>query len=71
MYVHRDLVALAEDKKYLWKKKLFPGGGAPLEGGARWLGHHSFYGSLVPDVVNEMSLLMWSGVPLALDKLWN
>ena len=32
------------------RKKYYisPGGGAPLEGGARWLGHPSFYGSLVP-----------------------
>ena len=31
-------------KKYY----LFPGGGAPLEGGAPWIGHPSFYVSLVP-----------------------
>ena len=50
MYVHQELVAYTEHKKNLKKKKLFIlWGGAPLEDGARWLGHPSFYGSLVPD----------------------
>ena len=50
MYVHQELIAFTEDKKNLRKKYLlFPGGGAHLEGGARWLDHPSFYGSLVPE----------------------
>ena len=49
MHVHQELVAFTEYKKTSEKKYyLFPEGGAPLEGGARWLGHPSFYGSLAP-----------------------
>ena len=36
MYIHQELVAFTEHKKNLRKKYyLFPGVGAPLEGGAR------------------------------------
>ena len=48
--VHQKLVAFTEHKKKTLRKKyyFFPGDGAPLEDGAGWLGHPSFYGSLVP-----------------------
>ena len=50
MHVRPELVAFTDHKKIEEKKNycLFLGSGAPLEGGARWLGHPSFYGSLVP-----------------------
>ena len=70
MYVYQGLVAFTEHKKNLRKKYfLFPGGGAPLEGGARWLCHPSFYGSLIPGVSQPPPpLTFWQGHGVAYPK---
>ena len=50
-YVHQELAFSFTEHEIVLRKKntiYLLGGGAPLEGGARWLGHPSFYGSLVP-----------------------
>ena len=50
MYTNKGQLYYLQNSK-IYKKKVssVSWGGAPLEGGARWLGHPSFYGSLAPD----------------------